>query len=583
MGEREKPGVSLHASESARCHPRTAFARYPGDRSADTITVRQPRIRKPGGHTPTTELVLTPPIDGDSWDIPDLESEAVTDEEAEETTDEATDIDEPEARAEETTDDSEPDEAEADPTADPDHEYAPPPETDLAMTFTDLRLNRAVLDALTQACYTHPTPIQEAVIPPALLGKDVIGQAQTGTGKTAAFVLPFLSRWRPHKLKGPIGLVMTPTRELALQIAKESEKLAPSKRFSTVPVYGGTGMQKQLTSLARGCDLVVGTPGRMLDHLQRGSMTFDHVRYVVLDEADRMLDIGFRPDIERILKRCPLKRQTLLMSATVPDTIKRLVNRYMTDPIHLQMTPEKLTVDKIRQSYFTVDGDKKLELLKRVIVREKPRQCLIFCERKRWADNLYRDIKRVVANSAVIHGDLPQSQREKIMAAFRTGEIKYLIATDVMSRGIDVVGLSHVVNYDLPVDIENYVHRIGRTGRIGRDGIAISFVSQEQGGILTEIESMINRLIDRDDMPGDWYTPRKMSAAASTPLPPPPPPVKRDEHGWGVEDDFGPITKLGTAPGEAPPADDTDTPAEAAAPAKKPVFGKNRRRYSERL
>ncbi len=218
-----------------------------------------------------------------------------------------------------------------------------------------------------------------------------------------------------------------------------------------------------------------------------------------------------------------------------------------------------------------------------MIEREKPRQCLIFCERKRWADNLYRDLKRVVANAAVIHGDLPQSQREKIMAAFRTGDIKYLIATDVMSRGIDVDDISHVINYDLPMDIENYVHRIGRTGRIGKDGIAISFVTPEQGGQLTEIEVMINRLIERDDMPGEWYTPRKVSVVSAVP-PPPPPQVKRDEHGWGVEDD-GPLDKLGTAPGEvviedAPPSAGSSV---AAPPARKPVFGKSRRRYSERL
>lgn len=521
------------------------------------------------------ELLLNPPTEGDDRIVSDLESEAVPSDFAEvsDPTDEADSIN------------SEADGMESDLTADPDHENLPPPETDLAMTFEDLKLNRAVLDALAHAGYTHPTPIQEAVVPPTLAGKDVIGQAQTGTGKTAAFVLPFLARWRPHKLKGPIGLVMTPTRELALQVAKESEKLAPSRFFRTVPVYGGTGMQKQLTGLSRGCDLVVGTPGRMLDHLRRGSMSLDHVRYVVLDEADRMLDIGFRPDIERILKRCPLKRQTLLMSATVPDSIKRLVSRYMTDPIHLNMTPATPTVDKIRQSYLTVDADKKFTLLKKVVEREQPRQCLIFCERKRWADNLYRDLKRVVAKAAVIHGDLPQSQREKIMAAFRTGDIKYLIATDVMSRGIDVDNLSHVINYDLPMDIENYVHRIGRTGRIGRDGIAISFVTPEQGGQLTEIEVMINRLIERDDMPGEWYTPRKVSVVSAVP-PPPPPEVKRDEHGWGVEDeDNGPLDKLGTAPGEAV-IDDAPPSAgssEAAPPTRKPVFGKSRRRYSERL
>ncbi|MBA4067764.1 MAG: ATP-dependent helicase [Isosphaera sp.] len=525
--------------------------------------------------------MLTLQTDGGANGAPDLDPETTApdpNDELDETVEEPTDLDPPDGPVDESADED----RESDPSADPDHESAPPPETDPAVTFADLKLNRAVLDALAHARYTHPTPIQEAVIPPALRGLDVIGQAQTGTGKTAAYILPFLSRWRPHKLKGPIGLVMTPTRELALQVSKECDKFAPSSRFHTVPVYGGTGMQRQLTGLARGCDLVVGTPGRMLDHLQRGTMKLDHVRYVVLDEADRMLDIGFRPDIERILKRCPLQRQTLLMSATVPDAIKRLVNRYMTNPIHLQMTPEKPTVDKIRQSYFTVEADKKFRLLCKVMEREKPRQCLIFVERKRWADNLYRDLKRVVANAAVIHGDLPQSQREKIMAAFRTGEIRYLIATDVMSRGIDVEGLSHVVNYDLPIDIENYVHRIGRTGRIGRDGIAISLATPEQGGLLTDIEVMINRLIERDEIPGDWYTPRKVSVVPSVP-PPPPPQVKRDEHGWGVEDDFGPIEKLGVAEGEAPPADDAFPGDAAPAPVRKPVFGKSRRRYSDRL
>jgi ATP-dependent RNA helicase DeaD len=459
--------------------------------------------------------------------------------------------------------------------SDSDRESALPPEVDAAMSFADLKLNRPVLDALAHAGYCHPTPIQEAVIPPALLGKDVIGQAQTGTGKTAAFLLPFLTRWRPHRLKGPVGLVMTPTRELALQVAKEAEKLAPSRRFRTVAVYGGTGMSRQLHGLSKGCDLVVGTPGRILDHLRRGSLCLEQVKYVVLDEADRMLDIGFRPDIERILKRCPLSRQTLLMSATVPDEIKRLVNRYMTNPTHLNMTPDKPTVDKIRQSYITVDPDKKFELLRKVIEREQPRQCLIFCERKRWADTLYRDLKKVVPHVAVIHGDLPQSQREKIMSAFRTCEIKYLIATDVMSRGIDVSNISHVINYDLPADIENYVHRIGRTGRIGKDGIAISFVTPEQGPQLTQIEMMINRLIDRDAVPGEWYTVRKPEPRSNEP--PPLPEIQRDEEGWGVDDDHSPNEKLGFS--------DSQTPEDAtpSAPLRKPVYGKPRRRYSERL
>jgi ATP-dependent RNA helicase DeaD len=474
----------------------------------------------------------------------------------------------------------------ADPDADLDLDSEPlehqlPPETDPAVTFADMNLIRPVFDAVTHAGYVHPTPVQEAVIPVALRGKDVIGQAQTGTGKTAAFLLPFMNRWRPHKLKGPIGLVMTPTRELALQVAVEAEKLAPSRKFRTVAVYGGARMGKQLDGLARGCDLVVGTPGRMLDHLRRGSMSLKDVRFVVLDEADRMLDIGFRPDIERILKHCPLNRQTLLMSATVPDAIKRLVNRYMTDPVHLQMTPEVLTVDKIRQSYFTVDADKKFDLLLKVIEREKPRQCLIFVERKRWADNLYRDLKRKVAAAAVIHGDLPQGQREKIMAAFRTGEIKYLIATDVMSRGIDVEGLSHVINFDLPLDIESYVHRIGRTGRIGKDGIAISFVLPEQGGLLTDIEMMINKLIDHDTIPGrEWYTPRRVEPRHREDVVQPLDVAAqvasvRSDDGWGIDDAEIVGEKLGVAEGELPK---DDTPPE-----KKPVFGKTKKRYSDRL
>ncbi len=472
----------------------------------------------------------------------------------------------------------------------PEHEL--PPETDPAVTFADMKLMRPLFDAVTHAGYVHPTPVQEAVIPAAMKGQDVIGQAQTGTGKTAAFLLPFMNRWRPHKLKGPIGLVMTPTRELALQIAVEAEKLAPSKRFRTVAVYGGARMGRQLEGLARGCDLVVGTPGRMLDHLRRGSMVLTDVKFVVLDEADRMLDIGFRPDIERILRRCPLERQTLLMSATVPEPIKKLVHRYMTNPVHLQMTPEVMTVDKIRQSYFTVDKHKKFDLLLKVVQRETPRQCLIFVERKRWADDLYRDLKRHVRGAAVIHGDLPQGQRERIMAAFRTGEIKYLIATDVMSRGIDVEGLSHVINFDLPQDIESYVHRIGRTGRIGRDGIAISFSTPEQGGLLTDIEVMINRLIEQDSVPGGpWYTPVRRSertadvTVGAADVARQAAQVLRNDDGWGIDEQDLEGGKLGVAAGEAPPRD-PDAPADAPAgapAAKKPQFGKRGRRYTDRL
>ncbi len=417
------------------------------------------------------------------------------------------------------------------------------------IAYTELKLIQPLMDALNHARYTHCTPVQAAVIPPAMRGKDVIGQAQTGTGKTCAFLVPFLNRWRPHKLRGPIGIVLLPTRELALQVAEEAVRLAPSSKFNTVAVYGGTGMQKQLDGLKHGCDLVVGTPGRILDHLERGSMTFENVRYVVLDEADRMLDIGFRPDIERILKKCPAKRQTLLMSATVPDEIKRLVTRYMTEPIHLNLSPTNMTVDKIRQAYITVEKEKKFDLLLKVIEREQPRQCIIFVERKIWADQLLRKLKPHQPAAYAIHGDLPQRHREKIMAGFRSGKINFLIATDVASRGIDVSGISHVINYDLPADIENYVHRIGRTGRIGKDGVAIAFVLPEEGGHLTDIEMTINRLIEEDRIEGFEAAAPKVRRSVDDPEPAP---VVRGEN---------------------------DPPEEP----RKAVFGKGKKKYSSRL
>lgn len=431
------------------------------------------------------------------------------------------------------------------------------PDPSPTVRYSEMRLIKPLMDAVNHAGYEFATPVQAAVIPLALKGKDVIGQAQTGTGKTAAFLLPFMNRWRPHQLKGPIGLVMCPTRELALQVATEAEKLAPSRHFRTVAVYGGARMGKQIEGLSRGCDLVVGTPGRMLDHLRRGNMSLADVRYVVLDEADRMLDIGFRPDIERILRNCPDQRQTLLMSATVPDDIKRLVNRYMTKPVHLNLSPSVLTVDKISQAYITVDEDRKFELLVKVLERETPRQAIIFVERKRSADKLYEKLHRHFGGGkdaegrkivvSAIHGDLPQSHRERIMRGFREGKVTALIATDVASRGIDVTGISHVINFDLPMDIENYVHRIGRTGRIGRDGVAISFVTPEQGSHLTDIEMTINRLIDQDRIEGFEATrPRKPTAVVEG--------------------------------GEQAPAGDNATGSAA-----KPVFGKKQKKYSSRL
>jgi ATP-dependent RNA helicase DeaD len=351
-----------------------------------------------------------------------------------------------------------------------------------------------------------------------MTGRDVLGQAQTGTGKTAAFLLPFMNSWRGGDPMKPQGIVLAPTRELAVQVAEESVKLSPSQHFRTVALYGGQRFGTQLQLLRKCCTLIVGTPGRVFDHINRGTISLEKIRFAVLDEADRMLDIGFRPQIEKILRRLPSKRQTLLMSATLPPPVLKLAQRYMVDPEHMAMTPEVLTVDKIAQKYITVDEDKKFDLLLKLLERDTPRQCIVFVERKRTADRLYKLLKPHYAKAGVTHGDLPQPKREKIMAMFRSAKIHCLIATDVMSRGIDVSGISHIINYDLPNDLESYVHRIGRTGRMGADGTAVSFVTPEQGGALTGIEHLINRLIDEDRIEGfTSFTPRVKAAAEDKP------------------------------------------------------------------
>lgn len=384
--------------------------------------------------------------------------------------------------------------------------------------FHSLSLKPSVLSALDRASYIEPTPIQSELIPIALTGRDVIGQAQTGTGKTAAFLIPFFNTWKDNEPGGPHALVLAPTRELVVQVTEEANKLAPSKHCRALAIYGGQRMGSQLRELKKGVHLVVGTPGRMLDHLSRGTLRLQHVRYVVLDEADRMLDIGFRPDIEKILRHCPAKRQTLLMSATLPAPVLRLTQRYQVDPLNINVSPEKPTVEKIRQSYITVDEHQKFELLRRVIAREQPRQCIIFCQRKRSADDLYRELRHHDKRTAAMHGDLPQNLRNRIMQAFREEKIVFLVATDVVGRGIDVTGISHIFNYDLPEDPENYVHRIGRTGRMGKDGIAIAFVTPEQGDQLTAIEHFINKQIDEDGIEGfNAFQPRVRVEAPKEP------------------------------------------------------------------
>jgi len=370
-------------------------------------------------------------------------------------------------------------------------------------SFEELGLRAETLASLARAGYTKPTPIQAGVIPYALAGYDVIGQAQTGTGKTAAFLLPFLNAWsRGKDSKYAQALILVPTRELAAQVVEEARNILPEDGPESIVVCGGQSMGPQVRALGRKVPLIVGTPGRVIDHLMRGTFVPAGPQYVVLDEADRMLDIGFRPDIEKILRRCPEDRQTLLLSATLPDDVLKLTQRYQRDPKQVRIASEQPTVKKIRQSYASVEEDRKLSLLLRILKDEKPTQSIIFVERKRWAENLYSSLRKDIHGVSMIHGDLPQGMRDKVMEAFRQGRIKHLVATDVVGRGIDVKDISHVFNYDIPEDPEAYVHRIGRTGRIGANGIAIAFVSPDQGERLTNVEMFINQILEKRETEG---------------------------------------------------------------------------------
>jgi ATP-dependent RNA helicase DeaD len=351
-----------------------------------------------------------------------------------------------------------------------------------------------MLQALKAINYLVPSPIQAALIPEALDGQDVIGQAKTGTGKTAAFGIPLIEMMEGRG-KGPQAIIMAPTRELVQQIVVELTKLAAGQDVIICGVFGGEPIERQLKALSKGVDIVVGTPGRVLDHIERRTLYLGDIYHVVLDEADRMLDIGFRPDIERILRKVPDPHQTLLLSATISPEIRVLARKYMHEPLELNLSKDEPSVETIQQYYVTIENDRKMELLLHLLERDQPRQCIVFTRTKRGADRLAERLRNKVRGIATIHGDLAQSVRNRVMQGFRTGDIPVLVATDVVGRGIDVNDISHVINYDVPDDPENYVHRIGRTGRMGKDGIAYMFVCPDQGEPLTAIENLINKPI----------------------------------------------------------------------------------------
>ncbi len=398
------------------------------------------------------------------------------------------------------------------------------------MAFADLGLREEIVRALDEMGFKHPTHIQARLIPPMLAGHDVLGQAKTGTGKTAAFGIPLLQR--AEKGTPFQGLVLCPTRELAIQIRDEMREIGRHTGIRVTAVYGGQRMQQQIRELDQGPELIVGTPGRVMDMAQRGHLRLDQLRMAVLDEVDRMLDIGFREDIRRILRQIPRERQTAMVSATLSPEIEDLARRYMQNPDKIVTTSGSLTVKMIKQRYFTVEAWDKMRLLHHLLTHEEPALTLVFCRLKRTVDELDAYLRRHGIESHAIHGDMRQSRRESVIRKLRSGKLEVLIASDVAARGLDVEGITHVINYDLPEDPDLYVHRIGRTARAGRDGIAWSFVTPAQGKLLTHIEQLIDAEIPKMEYPDFEPTERPAGFRDDTPTSPvihidAPPPVNR--------------------------------------------------------
>ncbi|MBF6024650.1 DEAD/DEAH box helicase [Lysobacter niastensis] len=375
-----------------------------------------------------------------------------------------------------------------------------PPEQP-TLKFTDLGLPEPLLRALAEVGYESPSPIQAATIPPLMEGRDVLGQAQTGTGKTAAFALPVLARIDAAQHK-PQALVLAPTRELAIQVAEAFQKYAHHlPGFHVLPIYGGQSYYPQLQALKRGVQVIVGTPGRVIDHLERGSLDLSELRCLVLDEADEMLRMGFIDDVEAVLKKTPETRQVALFSATMPAPIKRIAQTYLKDPVEVAIKAKTTTAANIRQRYWSVSGVHKLDAITRIIEAEPFDAMIVFARTKLGTEELAEKLSARGVSAAAINGDVVQAQREKTIQQLKDGKIDVLVATDVAARGLDVERISHVLNYDIPYDTESYVHRIGRTGRAGRKGEAILFVTPRERGMLRAIERATRQPIEPMALP----------------------------------------------------------------------------------
>src|SRR5579872_648603 len=376
-------------------------------------------------------------------------------------------------------------------------------------SFSDLGLSPEVLKAVTDAGYDTPTPIQAQAIPVALSGRDVLGIAQTGTGKTAAFTLPMIDRLAAGRSKArmPRALVIAPTRELADQVSASFEKYAKGRNLSWALLIGGVSFADQLKKLDRGVDVLIATPGRLLDHFERGKLLLTGVQIMVVDEADRMLDMGFIPDIERIFKLTPPKKQTLFFSATMPPEITRLTKQFLHEPVRIEASKPATTAENIAQHIVRIpsaDPAAKRTALRALVGAANVKNGIVFCNRKSEVDIVAKSLKTHGFNAAAIHGDLDQQTRMRTLAAFRDGDLKLLVASDVAARGLDIPDVSHVFNYDVPHHADDYVHRIGRTGRAGKNGDSITLVTPADGRNLDKVIKLIGRAPQELKLEVDW-------------------------------------------------------------------------------
>ncbi|MGE0215324.1 DEAD/DEAH box helicase [Mycolicibacterium sp.] len=368
------------------------------------------------------------------------------------------------------------------------------------LSFADLQIHPAVLQAVTDVGYESPSPIQAATIPAMLAGSDVVGLAQTGTGKTAAFAIPILSKIDTDS-RTTQALVLAPTRELALQVAEAFGRYGAHLRVNVLPVYGGSSYVPQLAGLKRGAQVVVGTPGRVIDHLDKGSLDLSHLDYLVLDEADEMLQMGFAEDVERILADTPEYKQVALFSATMPPAIKKITAKYLHDPVEVTVKSKTQTAENITQRYFLVSYPRKMDALTRLLETEQGDAMIVFVRTKQATEEVAEKLRSRGFAAAAINGDIPQAVRERTIAQLKDGTIDILVATDVAARGLDVERISHVVNFDIPHDPESYVHRIGRTGRAGRSGTALLFVTPRERHLLGAIERVTRQKLVESELP----------------------------------------------------------------------------------